>query len=85
MDERIAAVLTIEGSLGGPLVIEIRPADVRFVADIARAALLLSAWREAGNGVRMSLRNPLTGSVAHLQSSDNIIRFARELGIEVAE
>jgi hypothetical protein len=84
LDERIAAVLTIEGSLDGPLVIEIRPTDVHFTGDVARTVLMLSAWLEAGNGIRMSLRNPRTGTVAHLQSGESLIRFARECGIEVA-
>lgn len=83
LDERITAVLTIEGSLDGSCVVRVRPTDVRISPGFVRGSLLLSVWREHGSGVRMSLRNPVTGAVAHLQSGESIIGFVREFGIEV--
>jgi hypothetical protein len=85
LDERISAVLTIEGSLNGSLVVEIRFIEARIAAGVGRAALTLTAWREDGNGVRMSLRNPATGSIAHFQSGESLLGFVREIGIEIAE
>ena len=78
-------MLTIEGSLSGSLVVEICLTEARFGAGLRRTALTLTAWREDGNGVRMSLRNPATGSIAHLQSGESLLGFFREIGLELAK
>jgi hypothetical protein len=48
-----------------------------------RTQFACRVWLEGPNIVRMSLQNPLTGTIAYLQSATPLLDFARELGLSV--
>ncbi|MFN2459496.1 MAG: hypothetical protein ABR591_02190 [Candidatus Velthaea sp.] len=81
MNERVTAVVAAESLLDGSLVLVIHPVDSDTRMAVERTAFTVTVWREDRDVLRMSLRNPATGSMAYLQSGATLIAFARELGI----
>lgn len=84
MDERIAVVVTAEGTPEGELMLIVQPVGgIAFIA-LERVAFSVSVWFE-DTGVRMSLRNPRTGGVAYLQGSAMLLSFLADLGLRAGQ
>jgi hypothetical protein len=81
LDESVAAIVAAESSAEGWLVLVIQPvhAGDRFTVD--PATFTLSLWREDAGVYRLSLRNPRTGALAHVQGGAALASFADDLGL----
>jgi hypothetical protein len=83
LDERVGAIIAVEGSSGGSLAIRAWPveANARFIVE--QTTIALSIWREGDDVVRMSLKHDDSGSIIYLQGGPPLFEFARRLGLRL--
>lgn len=81
MNDRVTFVVMAESLADGSLVLVMQAVEGSAGLSLVRSTFKLAIWREDPETVRISLRNPTTGSIGYVQGSAALIDFARELGL----
>jgi hypothetical protein len=82
LHDRTAAFASLESLCDGSLQIVVHVPGSINGFDVLRCTVLIEVWME-GDAVRVSFRNPRTGSTAYVQGGAPLLALAGELGFEV--